>query len=79
MIFSLLVTSGCDYYVNYWTLQEFRRKHGEEVPLTQMQYLSIYSAFIGGLILVSHFQHHSPFDKSILLTNFNVFPVLHLP
>lgn len=52
MIFSLMITSGCDYFVNYWTLQEFHRLHGKEVALTQLQYLSIYSAFIVGLICV---------------------------
>lgn len=54
MIISLCVTSGCDYFVNYWTYQEFKRVHGEEVPLTQLQYLSIYGVLIVGLIFVSH-------------------------
>lgn len=55
MLFSLCVTSGCDYFVNYWTYQEFKRVHGEEVPLTQLQYLTIYGVLIIGLIFVSFF------------------------
>lgn len=54
MIFSLCVTSGTDYYVNYWTFQEYKRVHGEQVPLTQLEYLSIYGAFIVALIFVSN-------------------------
>lgn len=53
MIFSLCVTSGTDYFVNYWTLQEYKRLNGEQVPLTQMQYLAIYGLLIIGLIFVS--------------------------
>lgn len=54
MLLSLCVTSGCDYFVNYWTFQEFKREHGEQVPLTQLQYLSIYGALIVGLIFVRY-------------------------
>lgn len=54
MLLSLCMTSGCDYFVNYWTFQEFKREHGEQVPLTQLQYLSIYGALIIGLIFVRY-------------------------
>lgn len=54
MLFSLGVTSGTDYFVNYWTYQEYRRLHGEEVALTKYQYLSIYGALIVGLIFVRY-------------------------
>lgn len=54
MISSLCVTSGIDYYMTYWTFQEYRRKNGEEVPLSQMQYLAIHGALTVGLIFVSY-------------------------
>lgn len=53
-ISSQCVTSGTDYFVNYWTLQEFKRVNGEDVSLTQYQYLFIYGALILGVIVVSN-------------------------
>lgn len=53
MIFSQCVTSGCDYFVNYWTQQEFRRASGEPVEFTKHDYLYIYAALILGVIFVS--------------------------
>lgn len=55
MIFSQCVTSGCDYFVNYWTQQEFRRANGEPVALTKHDYLYIYAALVLGVIFVSYF------------------------
>lgn len=55
MILSLCVTSGTDYFVNYWTLQEYKRSNGEQVPLTEMQYLAIYGMLIIALIFVRSF------------------------
>lgn len=53
-ILSQFVTSIADYFVNYWSLQESRRINGEDVLLTQYQYLYIYSALTLGLIVVSN-------------------------
>lgn len=53
MIFSQCVTSGCDYFVNYWTQQEFRRASGEPVDFTKHDYLYIYAALILCVIFVS--------------------------
>lgn len=53
MIFSQCVTSGCDYFVNYWTQQEFRRASGEPVELSKHDYLYIYAALILAVIFVS--------------------------
>lgn len=55
MVLSLCVTSATDYFVNYWTHQEYKRMHGEQVPLTQMEYLYIYGLLIIGLIFVRYF------------------------
>lgn len=52
MLFSLCVTCATDYFVNYWTYQEYRRSNGEQVPLTELQYLAIYGVLIIGLIFV---------------------------
>lgn len=54
MLFSLCVTSGTDYFVNYWTFQEYKRLHGEHVPFTQFQYLGVYAVLIIGLIFVRY-------------------------
>lgn len=54
MLFSLCVTSGTDYFVNYWTFQEYKRLHGEQVPYTQFQYLGVYAVLIIGLIFVRY-------------------------
>lgn len=56
MISSQCVTSGSDYFVNYWTQQEFRRASGEPVEMTKHDYLYIYAALILAVIFVSHFQ-----------------------
>lgn len=53
MIFSQCVTSGSDYFVNYWTQQEFKRVQGESVPFTKREYLYMYGMLILGVIFVS--------------------------
>lgn len=50
MIFSQFVTSGSDYYVNYWTQQEYRRAIGEPISLTERHYLYIYAVIVLGVI-----------------------------
>lgn len=57
MILAQCITSGTDYFVNYWTFQEFRRVNGEKVDFTQMQYLYIYGALIIAVIIVSGHSH----------------------
>lgn len=50
---SQIITNSTDYFVNYWTRQEFVRSHGETVPFTPYEYLGIYGALIVGVIVVS--------------------------
>lgn len=52
-LLSQVITNSTDYFVNYWTRQEFVRGHGEAVPLTQYEYLTIYGLLIVGVIVVS--------------------------
>lgn len=52
LLFSQLVTSSSDYFVNYWTQQEDRRLHGVATVLTQYQCLYIYGGLILGVIAV---------------------------
>lgn len=52
-LLSQVITNSTDYFVNYWTRQEFDRSHGAEMTTTQIEYLSIYGAFIVGVIVVS--------------------------
>lgn len=53
MLLSQCVTSGTDYFINYWTYQEFKRENGEEIPFTKFEYLYIYGGLIVGVIFVS--------------------------
>lgn len=73
MIVSQCVTSGSDYYVNFWTQQEYRRIHGEPVALTERHYLYIYAAIILAVIFVS-FMHEIVFV--FVNGNFNSVSVL---
>lgn len=52
LIFSQIVTSGSDYFVNYFTQQEDLRLIDVQTDLTQHQCLYIYGAFILGVIVV---------------------------
>lgn len=52
LLFSQVVTSGSDYFVNYWTQQEDRRVHNLPTPLTQFEYLYVYGALIAGVVTV---------------------------
>lgn len=52
-VFSQAITNSTDYFVNYWTHKEYIRSNGEEVPLTQYEYLTIYGIFIVAVIVVS--------------------------
>lgn len=52
-LLSQFITNSTDYFVNYWTHKEFMRGNGEEVPLTQYEYLTIYGVFIVAVIVVS--------------------------
>lgn len=73
MLFSLAVTSGTDYFVNYWTHQEYKRLHGEQVPFTQMQYLYIYGVLIVALIFVRFFIFLSFFTISFPIFFLTIF------
>ncbi|KAJ6635336.1 ATP-binding cassette sub-family C member 4 [Pseudolycoriella hygida] len=52
MIFSQVVVSCNDYFVNYWTQQEEIRSNGAEATLTTTQCLYVYGALIIGVVLV---------------------------
>lgn len=52
LLCSQIVTSGSDYFVNYWTQQEDRRLNGFETRLTQTECLVIYGLLIVGVIVV---------------------------
>lgn len=55
LIFSQVVISGNDYFVNYWTQQEYKRVHTQEsVPFTKTEYLAMYGCLILGVIFVSN-------------------------
>lgn len=53
LIFSQIVTSGSDYFVNYFTQQEDLRLINVATDLTQHQCLYIYGLLILGVIVVS--------------------------
>lgn len=51
----LLVASGwVDYFLTFWTNLENNRLNGDQVPLTQYEYLGIYGALQICLIFVGH-------------------------
>lgn len=53
LLFSQIVTSGSDYFVNYWTQQETLRENGETMVLQTNDCLYLYCFFIIGVIIVS--------------------------
>lgn len=52
LIFSQVVTNCSDFFVNYWTQQEYKRSQGQEVAHSTISYLIMYTALIGAVILV---------------------------
>lgn len=52
MIFSQVVVSCNDYFVNFWTEQEEIRSNGGSPLLTTSQCLYIYGALIAGVVVV---------------------------
>ena len=53
MVLSQVVTSGSDYFVNFWTQQEDLRLKHEDTALTPAQCCYISGAFIIGVVIVS--------------------------
>lgn len=53
LIASQVVISGSDYFVNYWTQQEFLRVNNKTTILTTNECLMFYGIFIIGVIIVS--------------------------
>lgn len=53
LITSQVITSGSDYFVNYWTQQEFLRSIGAETSLTTESCLYIYGLFIVAVIFMT--------------------------
>lgn len=56
LLLSQVVTSGSDYFVNYWTQQEFKRSHGQQVSYTKEEYLGMYTVLILGVVFVGSIQ-----------------------
>lgn len=52
MIFSQVVVSSNDYFVNIWTQQEEIRAKGGEAMLTTDQCLYVYGSLILGVVIV---------------------------
>ena len=52
MIFSQVVVSSNDYFVNFWTQQEEIKSNGKDALLTTSQCLYIYGALVIGLLVV---------------------------
>lgn len=55
LILSQVVTSGSDYFVNYWTQMEFRRSSNESIAFTTEEYLYMYGFLIIGVTIVCIF------------------------
>lgn len=53
LVTSQVITSGSDYFVNYWTQQEFLRNNGGEASLTTESCLYIYALFIVAVIFMT--------------------------
>lgn len=53
MILSQVVCSGCDYFVNIWTQQEFLRKNNLPTLFSLNDGLLIYLLLILGVVAVS--------------------------
>lgn len=56
MLFSQFVCSVSDYFVSYWTQQEFKRINGEDVPYTKHDYLYMYAIIVIAVIFVCLFR-----------------------
>lgn len=52
LIFSQVITSGSDYFINYWTQQEYNRAHGIAVPYSSYDYLYMYTGLIITVVIV---------------------------
>lgn len=63
MIFSQVVVSCNDYFVNFWTQQEEIRSKGGDTMLTTTQCLYVYGALIIGVVIVCQRQL---FDKFLV-------------
>lgn len=53
LIFSQVVTSGSDYFVTFWTNQEFLRLHGADTVFSTTDGLYIYGALILAVVAVT--------------------------
>lgn len=53
LVLSQVITSGSDYFVNYWTQQEFLRSIGSTATLTTESCLYIYGIFIVAVIFMT--------------------------
>lgn len=53
LVFSQVVTSGSDYFINIWTNQEFLRTQNEETFFTTNQGLYIYGTLIVAVVMVT--------------------------
>lgn len=54
LILAQIVTSGSDYFVNFWTQEEFLRINGQDTRLTTEECLYYYGSLIIAVILVSN-------------------------
>lgn len=61
LFLSQVVTSGCDYFVNYFTQQEDLRIKKDQTTLTTAQCLYIYGTLIVAVIIVSIYRFLSKF------------------
>ncbi|XP_037945079.1 multidrug resistance-associated protein 4 [Teleopsis dalmanni] len=56
MLFSQIVCSGSDYFVNIWTEQEYLRSQNQTTTLTTTECLYIYGALIVGVVIMTVFR-----------------------
>lgn len=54
LITSQVITSGSDFFVSYWTQQEYLRFFGLPTLLSTFECLYIYTGFIVAVIIVSY-------------------------
>lgn len=64
IVLTQMIVSGTDYFLKFWTQEEFKREHNESVPFTPYEYLYMYGGFTIGVILVSTIR------STLLLTHF---------
>lgn len=55
LIISQIIVSGSDYYVKFWTQEEYNRGKSKPTVFSTYENLYIYSALIFAVILVSNF------------------------